>query len=216
MGFYLATGFTAASLGEKYPGVERFQVLLNPPINMRRANSGIRLVSDRLVLREFVLTDEDAVHAFAADPLVTQFTDWGPNSIEDTRAFLAQATAQATNPQRAEFTLAVVHASSGRLIGSVAIGVTSAQHRRGELGFVFHRDDWSQGYATEAAELLLCFGFDHLQLRRISATCHPNNHASARVLEKAGLEYEGRMRSHLFVRGTSRDSLLYAAVNDDR
>jgi RimJ/RimL family protein N-acetyltransferase len=128
------------------------------------------------------------VHAFAADPLVTQFTDWGPNSIEDTRAFLAQATVQATNPQRAEFTLAAVHASSGRLIGSVAIGVTSAQHRRGELGFVFHRNDWSQGYATEAAGLLLCFGFDHLQLRRISATCHPNNHASARVLEKAGLD----------------------------
>jgi len=185
-------------------------------MNMRRANSGIRMASGRLVLREFVVTDEDAVHAFAADPLVTRFTDWGPNRVEDTRAFLAEATAQATNPERAEFTLAAVHARSGRLIGSVAIGVTSVQHRRGEIGFVFHRDFWSHGYATEAAELLLRFGFDHLQLRRISATCHPDNHASVRVLEKAGLEYEGRMRSHLFVRGAWRDSLLYAAVNGDR
>jgi RimJ/RimL family protein N-acetyltransferase len=185
-------------------------------MKMRRAHSGIPLVSDRLVLREFVLADEDAVHAIAADPLVTQFTDWGPNSIEDTRAFLAEATAQATNPHRGQFTLAVVHASSGRLIGSVAIGITNAQHRRGEFGFVFHRDVWSQGYATEAAELLLRFGFDHLQLRRITATCHPDNHGSARVLEKAGLEFEGRMRSHLFVRGAWRDSLLYAAVIDGR
>jgi [ribosomal protein S5]-alanine N-acetyltransferase len=185
-------------------------------MTMRRAKTGIPMASERLVLREFAVTDEDAVHAFAADPLVTQFTDWGPNSIEDTRAFLAEATAQATNPQRAEFTLAAVHASSGRLIGSVAIGVTSVQHRRGEIGFVFHRDVWSQGYATEAAELLLRFGFDHLQLRRISATCHPDNHASARVLQKAGLEYEGRIRSHLLVRGAWRDSLLYAAVNGDR
>ena len=184
-------------------------------MNIRRANSGIRMASHRLVLREFVVTDEDAVHAFAADPLVTRFTDWGPNRVEDTRAFLAEATAQATNPERAEFTLAAVHARSGRLIGSVAIGVTSVQHRRGEIGFVFHRDFWSHGYATEAAELLLRFGFDHLQLRRISATCHPDNHASVRVLEKAGLEYEGRMRSHLFVRGAWRDSLLYAAVNGD-
>jgi [ribosomal protein S5]-alanine N-acetyltransferase len=183
-------------------------------MSMRRASSGIRLVSDRLVLREFVLTDEDAVHAFAADPVVTQFTDWGPNSIDDTRAFLAEATAQAARPQRAEFTLAAVHANSSRLIGSVSISFTNAQHRRGQLGFVFHRDDWSQGYATEAAELLLRFSFDHLQLRRISATCHPDNRASARVLEKAGLQYEGRMRSHLFVRGAWRDSLLYAAVND--
>jgi len=72
-----------------------------------------------------------------------------------------------------------------------------------------------ESQATEAAELLLRFGVDHLQLRRISATCHPDNHASVRVLEKAGLEYEGRMRSHLFVRGAWRDSLLYAAVNGD-
>jgi len=105
---------------------------------------------------------------------------------------------------------------SGRLIGSVAIGITSVQHRRGEIGFVFHRDVWSQGYATEAAQQLLQFGFDRLQLRRISATCHPDNHASAHVLEKAGLHYEGRMRSHLLVRGAWRDSLLYAALNSDR
>ena len=185
-------------------------------MSMQRASTGIHLVSDRLVLREFVVTDQDAVHSFAADPLVTRFTDWGPNSIEDTRAFLAGATAQATNRERAEFTLAAVHAGSGRLIGSVAIGITSVQHRRGEIGFVFHRDVWSQGYATEAAQQLLQFGFDRLQLRRISATCHPDNHASAHVLEKAGLHYEGRMRSHLLVRGAWRDSLLYAALNSDR
>ncbi|MGY2032470.1 GNAT family N-acetyltransferase [Nocardia gipuzkoensis] len=104
-------------------------------------------------------------------------------------------------------------ARSGRLIGSAAIGVTSAQHRRGEFGFVFHRDFWSQGYATEVGMLLLRFGFDRLRLRRISATCHPDNHASARVLEKVGSTLEGRMRSHLFVRGVWRDSLLYAAVD---
>ena len=167
-------------------------------MNMRRANSGIRMASGEASLLMRVrrhrrgwgagLRRRSTGHPI--DP------DRGPNSVEDTRAFLAEATAQATNPQRAEFTLAAVHARSARLIGSVAIGVTSVQHRRGEIGFVFHRDFWSHGYATEAAELLLRFGFDHLQLRRISATCHPDNHASARVLEKAGLEYEGRMRSH--------------------
>src|SRR6476660_9524762 len=185
-------------------------------MNIRRANSGIRMASHRLVLREFVVTDEDAVHAFAADPLVTRFADWDPTASKTPEHSLAEATAQATNTQRAEVTVAAVHARSGRLIGSVAIGVTSVQHRRGEIGFVFHRDFWSHGYATEAAELLLRFGFDHLQLRRISATCHPDNHASARVLETAGLEFEGRMRSHLFVRGAGRDCLLYAALNGDR
>lgn len=53
--------------------------------------------------------------------------------------------------------------------------------------------------------MLLRFGFAQLQLRRISATCHPDNHASSRVLEKAGLVFGGRMRSHLLVRGAWRD-----------
>ena len=67
-------------------------------MNIRRANSGIRMASHRLVLREFVVTDEDAVHAFAADPLVTRFTDWGPNSVEDTRAFLGRGLRTGDQP----------------------------------------------------------------------------------------------------------------------
>jgi RimJ/RimL family protein N-acetyltransferase len=168
------------------------------------ATGGVSLTSDRLVLREFAVTDEEAVHSFASDPVVTQYTDWGPNSIDNTRAFLAEATGQATDPERADFSLAVVLATSGELIGSAAIAVTSVQHKRGEFGFVFHRDFWSQGYATEAGKLLVHFGFQRLQLRRISATCHPNNSASARVLQKVGLRYEGHIRSHLFVRGSWR------------
>ena len=113
--------------------------------SLRGAKSGTWCCGDRLVLREFVAADEQAVHSFAADPLVTRFTDWGPNTIDDTRAFVAEATAQATDPQRAEFALAAVHAASDTVIGSAAIAVTSRQHQRGELGFAStvtsgHRD----------------------------------------------------------------------------
>ncbi|MEU4805512.1 GNAT family protein [Actinosynnema sp. NPDC023587] len=181
-----------------------------------REPSGIRLVGDRLVLREFTDADERAVHSYAGDPVVTRFTGWGPNSADDTRAFLAEATAQAADPHRAEFSLAATVAGTGELIGTAAIGITSAHHRRGEFGYAFHRDSWSRGYATEASALLLEFGFERLRLRRVSATCHPDNHASARVLEKAGLRFEGRMRGHLLIRGTWHDSLLYAAVEGDR
>jgi RimJ/RimL family protein N-acetyltransferase len=60
---------------------------------------------------------------------------------------------------------------------------------------------------------LLRFGFDRLDLHRIAATCHPDNRGSSRVLEKAGMELEGRMRDHKLIRGEWRDSLLYAAIN---
>ena len=176
---------------------------------------GTRLASNRLVLREFVDTDENAVHSYASDPVVTQFMDWGPNSIEDTRAFLREATGQAGRPSRRSFDLAVVDTESQALVGSAALSVTNTEHRRGEIGYVIHPDFWSKGLATEAAQILLQFGFHQLQLRRITATCHPDNHASSKVLQKAGLLFEGRMRSHLLTRGAWRDSLLYAAISDD-
>lgn len=179
------------------------------------SDRGVRLVSDRLVLREFVDADEASVHAYASDPVVSQFMDWGPNSIEDTRAFIDQAIAQAREPTRRVFALAVVDARSQAVIGSAALSVTDIENRCGEIGYVLHQDFWSKGLATEAAQALLQFGFDRLHLRRISATCHPDNHASSRVLDKAGLSFEGCLPCHALVRGVWRDSLLYAVISDD-
>lgn len=55
----------------------------------------IRLVSDKLVLHEFVDTDETAAHSYTFDPLVTRFMDWGPNSMEDTHTFLREVLSRA-------------------------------------------------------------------------------------------------------------------------
>jgi RimJ/RimL family protein N-acetyltransferase len=55
------------------------------------SDNEVRLLGDRVLLREFVDTDEKVVHSYASDPEVTRFMDWGPNSIEDTRNFLREA-----------------------------------------------------------------------------------------------------------------------------
>ncbi len=174
------------------------------------------LHSERLVLRDFVLADEPALHAFASDPTVTRYTTWGPNTPEETHAFLAHVLSEATRPVRDCYSLAAVERETERLVGSVQIEVESHEHLRGELGFVFASASWGRGYATEATRRLMRFGFDRLDLQRIIGTCHPDNLASARVLEKAGLSRECLMRGHLLLRdGTRRDSLLYAALRTD-
>lgn len=170
-----------------------------------------QLATERLVLRDFAWSDQEALHSFASDPIVTRFMDWGPNDIHDTVAFLTMAVAQSSHRQRTEFEFATVLAD-GRLIGSVSIRITNQQHQQGEIGYILDPAFWSQGYATEAARALLEFGFGSLGLHRIAATCRPDNLGSARVLEKAGMSLEGRMRDHKFVRGEWRDSLLYAAI----
>ena len=175
-----------------------------------------RLVTERLLLRDFTWADLEAVHVFASNPIVTQFMEWGPNDIHDTRAFLTMAVAQPSHRQRTEFEFAAVLPDgpdgSDAVIGSVSIRITDQHHQQGELGYVFNPAFWSRGYATEASRTLLEFGFGPLGLHRIAATCRPENLGSARVLKKAGLSLEGRLRDHKFVRGEWRDSLLYAAI----
>lgn len=165
---------------------------------------------DRLMLREFVAADVAPVHAYASDPLVTRFLIWGPNSLEDTRQFIAEAIASSQSPDRTSFDLAAAESASSAPIGGAAVRVVDIAGRQGDIGYVLHRDFWSRGYATEIVRLLLEVGFDKLGLRRITATCDPDNLASARVLEKAGFQFEGKIDRHMFVRGSWRDSLLFA------
>lgn len=171
------------------------------------------MLSERLTLREFVIADEAAVHAYASDPVVTRFMVWGPNSAEETRRFIAEAIANSTSPERRAFDLAITGSQTKTLIGGAALRVLEPEDH-GEIGYVLHRDYWSRGYATETAQALLRFGFDELGLRRISATCDPDNHASARVLQKAGLQFDRRIPHHLCVRGEWRDSLLFSRTSD--
>lgn len=170
------------------------------------------LESRRLALREFDESDFEDLHAFVSNPVVCQYTDWGPNAPSDTRSFLAEAFTQARSTPRAGYSLAVVRKSDSRLIGSCAVWEASAQHGRGELGFVLHPETWGQGYASETARLLVQIGFGRLRLARLEATCRPENVGSRRALEKAGLQVEGLLRGHVVVRGTRQDSLLLGAL----
>jgi [ribosomal protein S5]-alanine N-acetyltransferase len=170
------------------------------------------LTTPRLRLRAFTPADFDWLHPISSDPTVTRYTDWGPNEPPDTRAFLDEASRSRHGPDA--FSWAVTLAD-GTGIGSAGVEVTSREHRRASFGYVLAPRHWGRGYATEVATALVAFARTSLEVHRVEATCDPDNEASGRVLEKAGLRLEGRLRGHLLVRGSWRDSLLYAALPGD-
>ncbi|MBI4728955.1 MAG: GNAT family N-acetyltransferase [Acidobacteria bacterium] len=161
------------------------------------------------------MDDIGAVQLYASDPEVVRFMPWGPNSPAETREFLEKALAAAREPVRTEFEFAVTFRGEEVAIGGAGIRARGV-HRRADIGYALRRDVWGRGLATEVAALLGEFGFGALGMHRIEATCDPENRASARVLEKAGMRLEGRMRGHMPVRGVWRDSLLYAVLEEER
>jgi [ribosomal protein S5]-alanine N-acetyltransferase len=72
-----------------------------------------------------------------------------------------------------------------------------------------------QGYATDAARRMIAFGLEEQRLHRISAAVGPDNAGSIAVVRKLGMQYEGRIRDHVFTNGAWRDSLLYATLEPE-
>jgi RimJ/RimL family protein N-acetyltransferase len=175
--------------------------------------SSVELMTTRLRLRDFEVRDYQAVHGFATDLAVVRYVEWGPNTPEETKAFLREAKASADVSPRRRYALAVVVQSDPeKLIGSIELRVVSCEHRRGEIGYVLARESWGLGYATEATRRLLAFGFKELGLHKISATCDPENRASVAVLRKNGMHQEGVLRDHVYARGQWRDRLLLSVI----
>ena len=175
----------------------------------------MQLQTERLVLREFTWDDLDAVHAYESDPAVVMYVCYGPLTKEECRRELAFHIAHQTAQPRVFCHLALVLLSTEHLIGWCGLKLTNPSHQEGELGYALHRAYWGQGYATEAAQAMLAFGFHHLHLHRIVGTCHPDNRGSIRVLEKVGMSYEGCLREQKWCKGHWRNTNLYAVLDHE-
>lgn len=156
-----------------------------------------RLVTERLELRVPAFSDATAIFdGWAQDPQVTRFLLWKPHqSIDETLLFLAQLE-HAWREHVGHRAWLITERTSGEVVGM--LGADYAGHAI-ELGYVLARPYWGRGYVTEAVKGAAAHAFGiHAEplIERISAICHVENHASARVLEKAGFEREGRLRKN--------------------
>nr|WP_154896490.1 GNAT family protein [Paenibacillus xylanexedens] len=165
--------------------------------------------TERLILREIGLDDWESIHTYTISPEVTQYTAWGPNTEQDTTAYIEQVLQSQQEQPRSQFDLAVCLKTDGTLVGSVGI---YTEGTNAEMGYVMNPQYQGRGYAAEASQALLGLGFNTLGVHRIYAKCRPNNKASERVMQKIGMKYEGMMREHWFYKGAFHDSLVYSIL----
>jgi ribosomal-protein-alanine N-acetyltransferase len=172
----------------------------------------VAITGKRLTLREFRTDDLDASMTVVGDPEVTRSLSFDARTRADQAERLAQDIARAQTEPRPDYYLAIAN-SADILIGFIRIGL--GRDNSGELGYAVRREDWGKGYASEAASLMLGFGFGSLHLHRIQAACGPDNRASQRLLARLGFIPEGRIRDHVFTNGAWRDSLLYSILDHE-
>jgi len=185
------------------------------PAMTMSANPWFPIRTERLVLRDFRRRDFDDVHAYGSDPEVARYMDWVPNTPDQTREFLARAFDQQSLWPRFGFGLAIVHATAGRVIGSIGLHLRDGPNRTAEIGYCLSREFWRQGLASEAARALVDVGFRTLELHRIFATCDVRNTASFGLMERLGMRREGCFKQDRQIKGELRDTYLYAALASD-
>ena len=104
---------------------------------------------------------------------------------------------------------------AGEAVGGIGfILQPDVARRSAEIGYWLGEKFWGRGIATEAVVAVTDHAFANHDLCRVYAHVFEWNRASARVLEKAGYEFEGRMRKSVTKDGKTIDQLMYAVVRE--
>ncbi|GCE10441.1 GNAT family N-acetyltransferase [Tengunoibacter tsumagoiensis] len=173
----------------------------------------MQLSSERLVLREFTEQDWPVVLTYQSNPDYLRFYPWETRNELEVRSFVRMFIDWSREQPRKKYQVAITLKENGQLIGNCGLRMQSANSGIAELGYEIDRHYWGHGYATEAATLLLRFGFERLALHRIWAYCIAENIASAHVLEKIGMSYEGCLRESEWMKERWWNTLYYAILD---
>ncbi|HET9495274.1 MAG TPA: GNAT family protein [Chloroflexia bacterium] len=170
------------------------------------------LETERLVLRRPRMEDAADVFEYRSDPEVIRTVTFDLHvSIEDSQAWL-QRTLERAPAESGACVFALELKSSGKMIGTCGIFLDDVGHARAGTAYVLNRAYWGQGLTTEALRAVVDLGFLRLGFNRIFALCLPENVASARVMEKVGMIYEGILREYLFFKGGFHDVEVHSIL----
>jgi ribosomal-protein-alanine N-acetyltransferase len=154
------------------------------------------LETERLILRRLELSDAPLVFEYMKDREIALNTLLIPYPYPDGAAEDWINGTQEAEEHGDDFTFAVTRKADGLFMGACGVH-RIPEHQRAEIGYWLGKPHWGQGYMSEAARRVIQFGFEELGLNRIYAGYFTRNPASRRVMEKAGMTYEGTYRQNV-------------------
>lgn len=145
------------------------------------------ITTPRLLLRPFTNEDIDPLHhILCQEGVLRYFPNTAPPARDRVRKFISS---QIDHWETYDYGLWAVEArSNGELMGRSGLQYLP-ETKETEVDYILGKSFWGQGFATEAAQASLTYGFETLAVERIIGIVHPENKASQRVLEKSGMRF---------------------------
>jgi RimJ/RimL family protein N-acetyltransferase len=149
------------------------------------------LTTGRLTLRPIALCDAPDIFRYASDPETTHFMNF-PRHRDPAEADAFARRCVSCWQDGSAYPWAIIDRTAGAFIGTIELRLKPP---KADFGYILLRAFWRQGFMSEAASAVVAWAIAQPAIHRVWATCAPDNIASARVLEKAGLRPEGRLAS---------------------
>ncbi len=174
----------------------------------------VTITTERLKLRPYTLDDcEELTRVIGRREIYeTTLNIPHPYTIEDARSYIGRNDEARLNDR--DFPCAVTLKQSGAIIGGCGLMVNRKMDRA-EMGYWMAVEQWGKGYTTEAARALIRHGFEVLNLNCIEAHHFVSNPASGRVMTKAGMRFEGRLRQRAKKDGQYHDVDMYSIIRSE-
>jgi len=160
---------------------------------------GPTLYTERLQLREWRLEDADAALQIYGDPEVMHFLGDGKPvaDLASQQQWLTERIAHYRNPEHKGYgPWAMVQRDTKQVIGTMLLKQLPPSSDQIEIGWHLARRVWGNGYASEAARVVLQYGFLDLSLERIFAVIKPGNIRSAAVARRIGMQLVERTKRY--------------------
>jgi ribosomal-protein-alanine N-acetyltransferase len=148
------------------------------------------LETDRILMREITNNDIDDMYCYYSNTIMMKYTKTNPHqSKEETLARIIKLSNSFKNNKGIAW--AIESKTEKRVIGDIGLYYITADHKKAGVGFNIAQEYWNNGYGTEALIMVLNYAVYELNIQDIEATCKIDNIASAKVMEKAGMKYDG-------------------------
>lgn len=173
-----------------------------------------QMETERLVLNEIKSEHAEDLSVLLSDEAVAKYEYFYPTqTLDQVHKFINHYAQERSEAE--EITWGIFEKASNRLIGTCCLGDFCDDARRAEIGYAVVQSKWGKGYAIEALQAVLAYGFNVLDLNRIEGTITPGNDASIRVLEKLGFVREGHVRERDLIKGELVDGIIMGLLKKE-
>lgn len=155
-----------------------------------------RIETDRIILRRYEMTDAKNLYKnWACDPDVTKYLTWQPHaSVDVTEGLLAEWIEHYQDPKTYHWTIELKEL--GEPIGDISVVHIGENAGVCEVGYCLGKKWWGRGIMPEALGEVIAYLLDECDANKVAARHAPENPKSGRVMQKAGMQYEGTLRKN--------------------